>query len=79
ALDIGNAGDVLQRRPDVRVAERELAAANSRIGVAKADYYPHITLGGFLGFLAGRSYDFGCAQSRSWSFAASISWSVLNV
>jgi outer membrane protein, multidrug efflux system len=79
ALDIGNAGDVLQRRPDVRVAERALAAANARIGVAKADYYPHIQLGGFLGFLAGRSNDFGGAQSRAWSIAPSITWSGLNV
>jgi multidrug efflux system outer membrane protein len=79
ALDIGSAGDVLQRRPDVRVAERELAAANARIGVAKADYYPHISLGGFLGFLSGRSNDFGGAQSRAWSIAPSITWSGLNV
>ncbi len=79
ALDIGNAGDVLQRRPDVRVAERELAAANARIGAAKADYYPHISLGGFLGFLSGRSNDFGGAQSRAWSIAPSITWSGLNV
>ncbi|MHA6205656.1 efflux transporter outer membrane subunit [Dyella soli] len=79
ALDIGNAGDVLKRRPDVRVAERELAAANARIGVAKADYYPHIQLGGFLGFLSGRSNDFGGAQSRAWSIAPSITWSGLNV
>ena len=51
--DIGDAGDVLTRRPDVRIAEREYAAATARIGVAKADFFPHITLGGFLGFLAG--------------------------
>ncbi len=79
ALAIGHAGDVLQRRPDVRVAERELAASNARIGVAKADYYPHISLGGFLGFLAGRSNDFGGAASRAWSIAPSITWSGLNV
>jgi len=79
ALSIGNAGDVLQRRPDVRVAERQLAAANARIGVAKADYFPHIQLGGFLGFLAGRSNDFGGAASRAWSVAPSITWSGLNV
>jgi multidrug efflux system outer membrane protein len=71
ALDIGNAGDVLQRRPDIRIAERELAAANARIGVAEADYYPHIQLG--------RSNDFGGAQSRAWSIAPSITWSGLNV
>ncbi len=79
ALPIGGAGDVLARRPDVRVAERELAAANARIGVAKADWFPHITLGGFVGFLAGRSNDFGGPSTRAWSIAPSISWPGLNV
>ena len=78
-LPIGNAGDVLARRPDIRIAERELAAANARIGVAKADWFPHISLGGFVGFLAGRSNDFGGPASRAWSLAPSISWSGLNV
>jgi multidrug efflux system outer membrane protein len=70
---------VLKRRPDIRVAERKLAAATARIGVAKADWFPHVTLGGFLGFLAGRSNDFGGAATRAWSVAPSISWSGLNV
>jgi efflux transporter, outer membrane factor (OMF) lipoprotein, NodT family len=79
SLAIGGADDVLQRRPDIRIAERELAAANARIGVAKADWFPHISLGGFIGFLAGRSNDFGGADSRAWSLAPSISWQGLNV
>lgn len=79
ALPIGNADDVLARRPDIRIAERELAAANARIGVAKADWFPHISLGGFVGFLAGRSNDFGSPSTRAWSIAPSISWSGLNV
>ncbi|PWK92586.1 multidrug efflux system outer membrane protein [Fulvimonas soli] len=79
SLPIGNAADVLARRPDVRVAERALAAATARIGVAKADWFPHVSLGGFVGFLAGRSSDFGDAQSRAWSVAPSIRWSGLNV
>ena len=78
-LPIGDAGDVLKRRPDVRAAEREYAAATARIGVAKADFFPHITLGGFLGFLAGRSNDFGSPSTRAWSLAPSISWPGLNV
>ncbi len=79
ALPIGAADDVLRRRPDVRIAERELAAANARIGVAKADYFPHLSLGGFVGFLAGRSNDFGSPGTRAWSIAPSISWPGLNV
>ncbi|OOG53303.1 efflux transporter outer membrane subunit [Rhodanobacter sp. C03] len=78
-LPIGDAGDVLARRPDVHIAEREYAAATARIGVAKADFFPHITLGGFLGFLAGRSNDFGSPSTRAWSLAPSISWPGLNV
>lgn len=79
SLAIGGADEVLSRRPDIRIAERQLAAANARIGVAKADWFPHISLGGFVGFLAGRSNDFGGAQSRAWSIAPSISWQGLNV
>jgi len=79
SLAIGGADEVLQRRPDIRIAERQLAAANARIGIAKADYFPHISLGGFIGFLAGRSNDFGGADSRAFQVAPSISWSGLNV
>jgi multidrug efflux system outer membrane protein len=78
-LPIGDASDVLARRPDVRIAERQYAAATARIGVAKADFFPHVTLGGFVGFLAGRSNDFGGPASRAWSFMPNITWNGLNV
>jgi len=79
SLPIGDAGDVLARRPDVQMAEREYAAATARIGVAKADFFPHISLGGFLGFLSGRSNDFGSPATRAWSLMPSIHWDGLNV
>jgi NodT family efflux transporter outer membrane factor (OMF) lipoprotein len=41
---------LMQRRPDIVVAERHLAAANARIGMAVAEYYPHLTFNGLLGF-----------------------------
>lgn len=41
--------DLLRRRPDVVAAERQLASATARIGVAAADYYPRLTIGGLLG------------------------------
>lgn len=83
-LPIGGAGEVLVRRPDIRVAERELAAETARIGVAKADFFPHISLGGFVGFLSisGAGSEggyFGGPESLAWSLGPSISWSGLNV
>ena len=49
-LAVGVPADVLRNRPDVRRAERELAAQSARIGVATADLYPKLTLSGSIGF-----------------------------
>ncbi|MEN4917792.1 TolC family protein [Achromobacter spanius] len=73
-LPIGDAGALLSRRPDVLAAERNLAAANADLGVATADLYPRIDLGGFLGFVALRGADFGTAASRGFSVAAAADW-----
>ncbi|WP_313460055.1 efflux transporter outer membrane subunit, partial [Achromobacter sp.] len=51
-LPIGDVGALLSRRPDIAAAERNMAAANADVGVATAELYPRIDLGGFLGFVA---------------------------
>jgi len=53
AIPVGDGAQLLARRPDVRAAERRLAAATARIGVATAGLYPRVTLGGSVGSSAG--------------------------
>ncbi|MCG2606572.1 MAG: TolC family protein, partial [Achromobacter sp.] len=73
-LPIGDVGALLSRRPDIRAAERNMAAANADVGVATAELYPRIDLGGFLGFVALRGADFGSASSRAFSVAPGVNW-----
>lgn len=54
ALPVGDPGELLRRRPDIRSAERQLAAATANVGVATADLFPRVSLSGFLGFTAAR-------------------------
>ena len=74
ALNIGNPGDLLQQRPDIMSAERKLAAATARIGVAKADLSPRVSLSGFLGFTAGRGSQIGSAAANAWALGPRITW-----
>jgi outer membrane protein, multidrug efflux system len=83
ALPIGDPTELLRRRPDVRAAERELAAATARVGVATADLFPRVNVTGFVGFLSG---DVGrlfnttpSADARAWSITPSVSWAAFDL
>jgi len=78
-LAIGAPEDLLRRRPDVRAAERRLAAATARIGVEKADLFPRVSLSGFLGFVTGDSSELGESSSRAWSATPVLSWSAFDL
>jgi multidrug efflux system outer membrane protein len=74
---IGDVGQLLLRRPDVRAAERRLAASTASIGVATADLYPQVNVSGFLGFLTGQSSQI-TNNAGAWSVIPSISWQGLD-
>ena len=73
-LPVGDGQALLARRPDVRAAERRLAADTARIGVATAALYPTITLLGSVSIGAGHIGDVGKKQGFSWSLGPLISW-----
>jgi multidrug efflux system outer membrane protein len=79
ALPIGDADSLLRRRPDVRAAERDLAAAFARESVVAADLYPRITITGFLGLLAGRGSLFDVADTRAWAVTPALSWAAFDI
>lgn len=72
-IPAGLPADLLERRPDVAEAERQLAAANARIGVAKAAFFPVVRLTGAGGFLSGEVDNLFNWDSRVWSIGPSIS------
>ena len=79
ALPIGDPAELLRRRPDIRAAERQLAASTANIGVATADLFPRVSLSGFLGFTAGRGSQLGAADARAWGVAPSITWAAFDL
>jgi NodT family efflux transporter outer membrane factor (OMF) lipoprotein len=77
-IPVGDGATLLARRPDVRAAERRLAADTARIGVATASLYPRISLGGSIGSTGPNIADaFGAGPLR-WLLGPLISWSFPN-
>ena len=69
----GLPSELLERRPDLRQAEQQLIAANAQIGVAKAAYYPSISLTGLLGVASGSLSNLFESGSKIWQYGAAIS------
>lgn len=68
----GLPSDLLTRRPDIRLAEQNLIAANARIGVARAAYFPTVSLTGFLGGSSREVSDLFDGDSRAWNFTGNV-------
>lgn len=71
-IAVGIRSDLLRRRPDVRLAERRLAAATANVGVAVASFYPTITLSGDAGFQSLKIGNLFQMHSRTWSAGGDI-------
>jgi NodT family efflux transporter outer membrane factor (OMF) lipoprotein len=78
-LPVGDGASLLRRRPDVRLADRRLAAATARIGVATAELYPRITLTGFYGGAAPAIQELTANSGLTWGVGPEINWSFPNM
>lgn len=78
-IRIGDPSELLRRRPDIRSAERQLAASTAELGAATADLFPRVSLTGFLGFTAARGSQIGSLASRAWSASPAISWNAFDM
>jgi multidrug efflux system outer membrane protein len=72
-IPAGLPADLLERRPDVAAAERQLASANAKIGVARAAFFPVLTLTGSGGYLSGDVDSLFNWSSHTWSIGPSLS------
>lgn len=78
-IAIGDPAALLRRRPDVRAAERALAAETSDIGVASAALFPQLHVGGFIGLVAGSFGDLGASSGESWAIGPTLSWGIFDL
>jgi multidrug efflux system outer membrane protein len=79
SVAIGTPAELLRRRPDIAGAERRLAAATARIGVATADLFPRVTFNGSFGSAATDLGDLFTRDSESYGFGPRISWAFLDL
>ena len=77
-VPVGLPSELLCRRPDVLQAERQLAAANARIGVATADLFPKFSLTGGSGYLSVSTDDWISKGSQFWALGPTVQWRIFD-
>jgi len=77
AIPVGLPSDLLRRRPDIRRAERLLAASTANVGSAIADLFPRFSLLGSFGFESSKSHNWIKAKSKTFSIGPNLQWPIL--
>jgi outer membrane protein, multidrug efflux system len=75
---VGTPAELLRRRPDIRVAERQLAASSADIGVALAERFPRLSISGLLGLNSNRAADLSSSGAAVYSLGAALSWTAFD-
>ena len=75
---VGIPADLLRRRPDIRRAEREVAAQSARVGIATSELYPHVAITGSVGCSAEQFGDLFAARAFQGGIGPSFQWNILN-
>ena len=78
-ISLAKPAEVLRHRPDIRVAERNLAAATARVGVATADLFPRVTFNGSVGLQGQTLADWGKAGNGAYSFGPRLTWAAFDL
>jgi NodT family efflux transporter outer membrane factor (OMF) lipoprotein len=78
AVALGMPQDLIRQRPDVRTAERQLAAQSAEIGFALAELYPSFSIGGSIGSNAMETDDLFSNEGEVWNIFGGFQWNVLN-
>ena len=78
AIPAGLPSDLLERRPDIRQAEQRLVAANAKVGQAKAEFFPRITLTSTYGVESASLSDLFTGPARAWQFGPTVSWPIFH-
>lgn len=79
SIALSKPAEVLRHRPDIRVAERNLAAATARVGVATADLFPRVTFNGRVGLQGQTLGAVGNSGAGAYSFGPQLSWAAFDL
>jgi NodT family efflux transporter outer membrane factor (OMF) lipoprotein len=77
-IPVGLPSELLERRPDIAAAERRVAEANEQIGIAKAAFFPTVTLNALFGLESSSVHNFGSWQSFLWAVGSSVAQTIFD-